>query len=133
MEDLKGEIATHLQGREYLAICAFLDPIRDRSAASLRHLLEQTFQLPVAFGWGPRFLHSTGQFHKGGPKKGLFISLTIESDVRLHVPGKDYDFAQLIRAQAEGDRLALQESGNHVVRVHLTSADEVEKLLTCFS
>jgi glucose-6-phosphate isomerase len=133
IEDLKGEIATHLQGREYLAICAFLDPIRDRSAASLRHLLERTFQLPVAFGWGPRFLHSTGQFHKGGPKKGLFISLTIESDVRLHVPGKDYDFAQLIRAQAEGDRLALQESGNHVVRVHLTSADEVEKLLTCFS
>ena len=133
LEDLRVTIDTYLKGREYLAVCAFLDPIRDAEVASLRDRLEKVFHVPVAFGWGPRFLHSTGQFHKGGPKSGVFLSLTIESDETVPVPGKDYDFTRLIRAQAEGDRRALVESGNPVISVHLRGADDVERLLTLFA
>jgi glucose-6-phosphate isomerase len=133
LQEIREEITSELPGREYLAICAFLDPIRDSKIASLRLLLEKALQIPVTFGWGPRFLHSTGQFHKGGPKSGIFLSLTIECDEVLPVPGKNYDFARLILAQAEGDRRALMESGNPVISVHLKGEADVEKLLARFS
>jgi len=133
IEELPLTIETHLKGREFLAICAFLDPMRDVKVTTLRDRLEKVFQVPVAFGWGPRFLHSTGQFHKGGPKSGVFISLTIDSDDALPVPGKDFDFARLIRAQAEGDRRALIESGSPVISVHLRGPAEIEKLLSLFA
>ncbi len=133
LEHLHAAIQAHLEGREYLAICAFLDPIRDAKVALLRDRLERNFHVPVAFGWGPRFLHSTGQFHKGGPKSGVFLSLTIDSDEVVPVPGKDFDFTRLIRAQAEGDRRALIESGNPVISVHLQGPGDVEKLLSLFA
>ncbi|HEY7853509.1 MAG TPA: glucose-6-phosphate isomerase, partial [Aquiluna sp.] len=70
---------------------------------------------PVTFGWGPRFLHSTGQYHKGGPKQALVIQITGEHGHDLEVPGRPFSFGTLINAQAQGDAHVLQENGLRVV------------------
>lgn len=129
LEQINLALDQAMDEREYLVICAYLDPKRDHDAIALRGLLERRFTRPVAFGWGPRFLHSTGQFHKGGPKTGVFLSLTIEPEMDLHIPGKDFGFSRLIRAQAEGDRRALLESGGRVVSIHLRDRDELSRLI----
>lgn len=118
-----------LRGREYLAICAYLDPIEDHKVTLLQRTLQRRFQVPVSFGWGPRFLHSTGQFHKGGPKSGVFLSITMRREMKISVPGQDYGFEDLILAQAEGDRRALVESGSPVIRVELRDKEELSLLL----
>jgi glucose-6-phosphate isomerase len=103
----------------YLAIMAYLDRIGDRDAARLRSALAARTTHPVTFGWGPRFLHSTGQYHKGGPQVGAFLQITgaIERDVR--VPGTAYSLGRLQLAQALGDLGALRSRGRPVVRLHL--------------
>jgi glucose-6-phosphate isomerase len=75
---------------------------------------------PVTFGWGPRFLHSTGQFHKGGPAEGVYLQVTGTPVEDLAVPGKDYTFGRLIAAQAAGDASVLADHGRPVLRLHLT-------------
>ena len=70
-------------------------------------------------GLGPRYLHSTGQLHKGGPDTGLFIQVVDDPGEELPIPGKPYGFRQLIAAQAEGDFEALRERGRRIVRVRL--------------
>jgi transaldolase/glucose-6-phosphate isomerase len=75
-------------------------------------------------GYGPRFLHSTGQLHKGGPDTGIFIQLTDQIVNDLIVPEKEYTFGKLIRAQAEGDYQALKNRGRRVLRINL--GDNVE-------
>jgi uncharacterized protein YfaS (alpha-2-macroglobulin family) len=75
---------------------------------------------PVTFGWGPRFLHSTGQYHKGGPAEGVYLQITGEPQRDLPVPGKDYTFGRLIAAQSAGDATVLAEHGRPVLRLHLT-------------
>ena len=75
---------------------------------------------PVTFGWGPRFLHSTGQFHKGGPAEGVYLQVTGEPAEDLAVPGKEYTFGRLIAAQAAGDASVLAGHGRPVLRLHLT-------------
>jgi glucose-6-phosphate isomerase len=132
IDQLTSELAISLQDREYLAICAFLDPLRDRDAMKLRSALERKYRKPVSFGWGPRFLHSTGQFHKGGPKCGVFLSITIDSEIDLQIPGKDFGLRRLIFAQAEGDKRALEESGNLVISLHLKSEAELKELIGLF-
>jgi glucose-6-phosphate isomerase len=131
--ELKSQLETTLADREYIAICAFLDPLRYPKIGSIRHALEKLFKKPVTFGWGPRFLHSTGQFHKGGPKSGVFLSITMSCDVDVAIPGKDYGFDRLLRAQATGDRLALLESGNPVISVHLRNSRELQELISNFN
>ena len=80
----------------------------------------QTCALPIStFGWGPRFLHSTGQFHKGGPLVGTFIQITAEPELSIEIPGSDYGFERLIMAQALGDNQALTSRELDVVRIHL--------------
>lgn len=103
----------------YIAIMAYLDRIGDAAAAELRGLLARRTPRPVTFGWGPRFLHSTGQYHKGGPANGAFLQLTGVVDTDLAVPGKPYSFGQLQAAQAAGDRAALTGRGLPLLRVHL--------------
>jgi glucose-6-phosphate isomerase len=73
----------------------------------------------VTFGWGPRFLHSTGQYHKGGPPNGVFLQLTGEPSEDLPVPGRPYTFGTVQRAQALGDASVLAGRGRPVVRLHL--------------
>jgi glucose-6-phosphate isomerase len=74
----------------------------------------------VTFGWGPRFLHSTGQFHKGGPQVGAFMQVTAAHDADLDVPGQPFTFGRLQLAQALGDLQALESRNRPVLRFHLT-------------
>jgi glucose-6-phosphate isomerase len=105
--------------RGYLAVMAYLDRFADASAADLRTLLARATPRTVTFGWGPRFLHSTGQYHKGGPQVGAFLQVTGAVTDDLAVPGQAYTFGQLQAAQAAGDLQALAGRGRPVLRFHL--------------
>ncbi|NYT95749.1 glucose-6-phosphate isomerase [Salinispora sp. H7-4] len=121
--DLAGAMRWLIDGVDedgYLAVMAYLDRGADADAARLRSALAEALSPPVTFGWGPRFLHSTGQYHKGGPQVGSFLQLTGTVDVDLPVPGKPYSFGELQAAQAAGDRQALADRKRPVLRLHLT-------------
>ena len=106
--------------RGYLAVMAYLDRVADADAEQLRTLLAARIAHPVTFGWAPRFLHSTGQFHKGGPQTGVFLQITGVVDQDLEVPGREFSFGTLQAAQALGDLRALSERGRPVLALHLT-------------
>src|SRR5690606_19968537 len=74
---------------------------------------------PVTFGWGPRFLHSTGQYHKGGPATGIYLQVTTEPDEDLAIPGREFTLQEFIVSQAVGDALVLGQKGRPVLRLHL--------------
>ncbi|MFF4417949.1 glucose-6-phosphate isomerase [Streptosporangium sp. NPDC001559] len=88
--------------------------------ATLRGRLAVRTERPVTFGWGPRFLHSTGQYHKGGPQNGVFLQITGAVEEDVEVPGKPYTLGRLQLAQALGDQDALAGRGRPAVRLHLT-------------
>jgi hypothetical protein len=104
----------------YIAIMAYLDRFGDADAERLRPALARFSGRSVTFGWGPRYLHSTGQYHKGGPPVGVFLQITGAVVHDLDVPGKPYSFGQLQAAQAAGDRQALASRGRPLLRLHLT-------------
>jgi len=106
--------------RGYLAVMAYLDRLTDTAASDLRATLARRIPHPVTFGWGPRFLHSTGQFHKGGPQVGVFLQITGAHATDLEVPGQPFTFGRLQLAQALGDLQALESRDRPVVRLHLT-------------
>ena len=106
-------------GGKYLAIMAYLNRNTAEDVIRLRTLLEQALELPTTFGWGPRFLHSTGQFHKGGPLVGSFIQITRTSQLQITIPGANYGFDRLVLAQALGDYEALKTRNLPVIRIHL--------------
>jgi glucose-6-phosphate isomerase len=108
----------------YLAVMAYLDRPASAGLEDVRHTLALRTRRPVTFGWGPRFLHSTGQFHKGGPGVGVFLQITDEPAHDLPVPGRDYTFGTLIAAQAAGDAQVLADHGRPVLRVHVTERDK---------
>jgi glucose-6-phosphate isomerase len=105
----------------YLAVQAYLDRIAHPEVAALRDLFAARAKRPVTFGWGPRFLHSTGQFHKGGPAVGVFLQLVTTGERDLEIPDRPFTFGQLIQAQAAGDASVLAEHGRPVLT--LTVAD----------
>ncbi|MDQ1485012.1 MAG: hypothetical protein QOJ62_705 [Actinomycetota bacterium] len=105
--------------RGYLAVMAYLDRHADSAAALVRKSLARRTERPVSFGWAPRFLHSTGQFHKGGPQTGAFLQVTGVVERDLPIPGRPFGFARLQLAQALGDLRALQQRGRPVIRLHL--------------
>lgn len=109
--------------RGYLAIHAYLDAERDADAERLRDLLARHTGRPVAFGWGPRFLHSTGQYHKGGPATGVFLQLTRDPERDLEIPGREFTLGEFQAAQAIGDAKVLSDRGRPVLRLHLPSTD----------
>ncbi|MET0806832.1 MAG: glucose-6-phosphate isomerase, partial [Lacisediminihabitans sp.] len=86
---------------------------------------------PVTFGWGPRFLHSTGQFHKGGPAIGVFLQITATAPQDLEIPDSPFSFGYLIQAQAAGDATVLEQHGRPVLTLTLT--DATQNLATLFS
>ena len=118
-EALRAFLATAPAGG-YLAIQAYLDRLDDASAAVLRTELARRTGLQTTFGWGPRFLHSTGQYHKGGHQNGVFLQITGDSEGDLEVPERPYTLAGLQRAQALGDGQVLADHGRPVLRLHLT-------------
>mgnify|MGYP005609821445 CR=1 FL=1 len=107
----------------YLSIQAYLDRPGHHELEALRDLLAARTGRPVTFGWGPRFLHSTGQFHKGGPAVGVFLQLVAAEHPELPIPGRPFTFGQLIRAQADGDASVLAEHGRPVLSLALTEVD----------
>ena len=115
---------------KYVAIMAYLNKEDDKQFIQLRKLIASKVKKPVTFGWGPRFLHSTGQIHKGGQLNGSFIQITSTPMTTLEIPGQSFDFAELIMAQALGDGMALRECKLPVIRIHLKDRQKAfEKLL----
>jgi transaldolase / glucose-6-phosphate isomerase len=103
---------------DYVAIQAFIDPSAEARLEPLVARARETGRV-VTKGLGPRYLHSTGQLHKGGPNTGLFIQVVDDFGDELPIPGRPFGFRQLIRAQAAGDYAALKERGRRAVRVRL--------------
>jgi glucose-6-phosphate isomerase len=103
----------------YLAIMAYLDRVGDADAQRLRAALAARTTHPVTFGWAPRFLHSTGQYHKGGPPTGVFLQITGALEEDIEVPGEPYTLGRLQLAQALGDLGALSRRGRPAIRLHL--------------
>jgi glucose-6-phosphate isomerase len=115
---------------KYVAIMAYLNKEDDKQFIQLKKLIASKVKKPVTFGWGPRFLHSTGQIHKGGQLNGSFIQITSTPMTTLEIPGQSFDFAELIMAQALGDGMALRECKLPVIRIHLRDRQKAfEKLL----
>ncbi|THJ67374.1 glucose-6-phosphate isomerase [Arthrobacter echini] len=104
----------------YLAVQAYLDRQGQVELEQVRGPLAEATGRPVTFGWGPRFLHSTGQYHKGGSPVGVYLQLTGTSDDDLSVPGQPFSFGELIAAQAAGDAQVLADHGRPVLRLRLT-------------
>ena len=104
----------------YVAVMAYLDRLAHPELADVRRALALRTERPTTFGWGPRFLHSTGQLHKGGPKTGVYLQITGTPSQDVPVPGRDFGFATLISAQAAGDASVLAEHGRPVLRLHVT-------------
>ena len=109
---------------DYVCVQAFIAPSRenDRRIADLVHKLRRLSGLVVTHGYGPRYLHSTGQLHKGGPNTGLYLQVVDDPGEEIAIPGRPFGFRKLIRAQAAGDYASLKERGRRVARIHL---DEV--------
>ena len=121
-EALRAFLATAPVGG-YLAIQAYLDRLDDASAVVLRQELARRTGLQTTFGWGPRFLHSTGQAYKGGPNSGVFLQLTADDPIDIDVPGHSYSFGVVKAAQARGDLDVLVERGRRALRVHVKDVD----------
>jgi glucose-6-phosphate isomerase len=103
----------------YVAIMAYLARGIDDHITELRPVLAEKMNRAVTFGWGPRFLHSTGQFHKGGQHNGAFLQITGENIDDIQIPGQKFSFHTLLMAQALGDGQALGSRDFPVLRIHL--------------
>jgi transaldolase/glucose-6-phosphate isomerase len=104
---------------DYVSIQGFIDPARESRLEPLIEAARAETGCVVTHGLGPRYLHSTGQLHKGGPNKGLFLQVVDDPGEELPIPGREFGFARLIRAQAAGDFASLKERGRRVARVRL--------------
>ena len=119
---------------DFLCVQAYLmeTPAVNKELDELRALVQQRLHLATASGYGPRFLHSTGQYHKGGPDNGLYLQITTDHALDLPLPGRTYSFGTLQNAQAAGDLQALRDHHRRTLRVHLGAGGEqagVELLL----
>lgn len=117
-----GNVADLLEGLstgDYLSIQSYLAPSQQIAAGleELRVMVRDATRVATTVGWGPRFLHSTGQLHKGGPESVAVLQLVDTPEPDLLIPGRDYDFATLLRAQAAGDLHSLREHGRRVVQI----------------
>jgi hypothetical protein len=117
-------IAAHLalaRPGDYIALQAYLGPGPDTTGRlqDIRTALRDRYKLATTLAYGPRYLHSTGQLHKGGPATGLFIQITGEDAEDANIPGAGHGFSALKSAQALGDLEALRERGRRVIRIHL--------------
>ncbi|KQO64790.1 glucose-6-phosphate isomerase [Curtobacterium sp. Leaf261] len=113
-EALSG-LLDHVGPDGYVAIQAYVDRGAPTGIPGLRDLVAARTGRPVTFGFGPRFLHSTGQYHKGGPASGVFLQIVASDSADLEIPGRPFTFGQLIRAQAAGDAGVLADHGRPVL------------------
>lgn len=115
---------------KYLAIMAYVRQAAgvEKALLELRRKVVERYGIATTLGYGPRFLHSTGQLHKGGPATGLFLQITADHEQDLPIPGKPYTFGVVADAQALGDLRTLQSLGRNVIRVHLGKGGEADIL-----
>lgn len=106
---------------DYIALQAYLteSPETETALQGIRMKLRDAFGLATTLGYGPRYLHSTGQYHKGGPDSGLFIQFVADDPLEAPIPGRKYGFGTFKQAQALGDFQALQKHGRRVIKVNL--------------
>jgi glucose-6-phosphate isomerase len=106
---------------DYVAIMAYVDPnsTNEGGLEEFRTAIRDRYRVATTMGFGPRFLHSTGQLHKGGPNTGIFIQVTTDDTVDASIPGQPFTFSVLKRAQAAGDLQSLRDHGRRVIRLHL--------------
>jgi glucose-6-phosphate isomerase len=123
MRDLLKAFAGQMKAPDYLALLPYFQrtPARHEALQALRGAFRSRHRVATTLGYGPQYLHSTGQIHKGGPNTGVFIMFTAEASEDIPIPGETYGFATLQRAQALGDYLALTHKHRRVIRLHLGS------------
>ena len=109
----------------YLSVQAYLDRHRDAGLAETRDRLAARTGRPVTFGWGPRFLHSTGQYHKGGPDTGVYLQVSGQPEADLAVPDRPFTFHEFLTAQLVGDGQVLADKGRPVLRLHVSSPGDL--------
>jgi transaldolase / glucose-6-phosphate isomerase len=125
---LRGFLRAHLNrlgSHDYFALLAYLEmnDAHERSLQQTRATLKDAKKVATCLGFGPRFLHSTGQAYKGGPNSGVFLQLTCDDKDDLPVPDQKYTFGVVKAAQARGDFEVLSERGRRALRVHLSGDD----------
>ena len=110
-----------LRSGDYFALLAYLDMnlINAEALSRIRHAVRKVQHVATCLSFGPQYLHSTGQFYKGGPNTGVFLQVTADDTVDLPIPGRAYSFGALNMAQARGDFVVLSELNRRVMRVHL--------------
>jgi transaldolase/glucose-6-phosphate isomerase len=120
-------LLSQLKRGDYFALLAYLteSEASEETLQKIRHRVRDTMGVATTLGYGPRFLHSTGQLHKGGPDTGVFLQITAEDKADIAIPGKPYTFGLLRRAQAIGDLEALRTCGRRVLRVHIRGDEAV--------
>jgi transaldolase/glucose-6-phosphate isomerase len=123
-QSLSGYLKVHLDrlnAGDYFALLAYIEMNQEHEEAlqAARHAVRDKYRVATCLGFGPRFLHSTGQAYKGGPNEGVFLQITCDDPVDLPVPGQKYTFGIVKSAQARGDFEVLAERGRRALRVHL--------------
>jgi len=113
------ELFAQARPGDYVAVQAFIDPEREAELEPLLARAREETGCVVTHGLGPRYLHSTGQLHKGGPNTGLFVQVVDDAGDELAIPGKPFGFRRLIHSQAAGDLASLEERGRRIVRIRL--------------
>ena len=121
-DTLAQDVYSLLESNDYIALLAYVYPSEEAAKAllALRDKILTRTKRAVLFGYGPRYLHSTGQLHKGDGNNGVFIILSADAENDIQIPGQHYTFGQLCAAQALGDFQALEEKGRRVIKIHLT-------------
>lgn len=117
----------------YIAVQVYLDRLNHPELEVLRHRIAERTGRPVTFGWGPRFLHSTGQYHKGGPAHGVFLQITGTFADDLAIPDRPFTYSELIAAQAAGDAVVLGEHGAPVLTLRVTDEDALVAIIDSVS
>lgn len=134
---LEGSIAELLSlatDDSYFSIHCYLNRLSFSAAEGIRELIAQKTARPTTFGWGPRFLHSTGQYHKGGPKQGIFLQIVSGAGDDQVIPGREFGYRQLIDSQANGDANVLAGNGSPLLILRLSDPETgIERLMELLS
>jgi len=118
-------VLTLLHPGDYFALLAYVgpDPALFTELQALRRAVRDRAHVATMFGYGPRYLHSTGQLHKGGPNSGVFVLVSATPEIDVPIPEQPFSFATLELAQANGDFSSLDAAGRRAVHVHLPAPD----------
>ena len=136
LETLAQDVYSLLESNDYVALLPYVYPSAEveKALAELRDKIMLRTKRAVLFGYGPRYLHSTGQLHKGDGNNGVFIIFSADAEHDIQIPGQKYTFGQLCNAQALGDFQALQSKGRRVIKLHLTQplVENIRKISDLF-